>query len=286
MMCAGALLSACESSDDAAADAGAGGTGGAGGQIVGGSGGTGGAGGQIVGGSGGSGGAGGAGGQIVGGSGGSGGAGGAGGQIIGGSGGAGGAGGQIIGGAGGEGGQGGSGGQGVIDEYGFELRVPPTVTVPCEGFDCNGPTADLPAIDYVCTFVVEDYVAAAYFQFDPLLSGEFYPEYQPVGAWLSVDNALSEITATYDYGGRHHNDEITAQIDGLTWRFAHSSYGFGFRVCQPMDCLQQVDAGAVVQDGCTVDRTLPIVCAPVEADGTHPPLSDTFAPCNGDPNYP
>ena len=255
MMCAGALVAACESSDDAAADAGAGGTGGAGGQVVGGSGGSGGAGGQIVGGSGGSGGAGGAGGQIVGGS-------------------------------GGEGGQGGAGGQGVIDEYGFELRVPPTVTVPCEGFDCNGATADLPAIDYVCTFVVEDYVAAAYFQFDPLLSGEFYPEYQPVGAWLSVDNALTEITATYDYGGRHHNDEITAQIDGMTWRFAHSSYGFGFRACQPMDCLQQVDAGAVVQDGCTVDRTLPIVCAPVEADGTHPPLSDTFAPCNGDPNYP
>ena len=130
-------------------------------------------------------------------------------------------------------------------------------------------------------------MAAAYFRFDPVDPGEFYPLYESAGAWLSVDNLVSPIAASYDYGGRHHNDEITAEIEGASWRFAHSSYGFGFRVCQPMDCLQRLDAGgAVVEDGCTVERTLPIACVPVDADGTHGALSDTFAPCPGDPNYP
>jgi hypothetical protein len=35
-------------------------------------------------------------------------------------------------------------------------------------------------------------------------------------------------------------------------------------------------------DGCTRDRTLPIVCVRVAADGTVPPLTDGFMRCPGD----
>jgi hypothetical protein len=36
----------------------------------------------------------------------------------------------------------------------------------------------------------------------------------------------------------------------------------------------------------TKDRSLPVTCVQVEADGTVPPLEETFKPCPGDPDYP
>ena len=47
--------------------------------------------------------------------------------------------------------------------------------------------------------------------------------------------------------------------------------------------LKPVFAGdTLVEDGCTCDRTLPISCSLMAADGTWGPLEDDFAGCNGD----
>ncbi|MCK6574133.1 hypothetical protein L6V77_23890 [Myxococcota bacterium] len=250
-------LWACGSDDDGSGDATGGSTGGAAGGSTGGA--------QIDAGPGGS----------AGGSGGS--AGGAGGS------------GGSAGGSGGSGGEGGSGGAGYIDEYGFELRVPQRgLEVPCaEGDECfDSTTAD--QVDHVCTVVYGDFVGALYVRADPMAVTSWgTPLYEPAGAWLSVDGLVSPVTASYDWGGNHHNDEIVADLDGTTWRLYHSSFEIGWRACHPMDCLQRIDAsGAVVEDGCTWERTLPIVCLPIDDEGMHGPLSDTFEPCPTDPDRP
>jgi hypothetical protein len=53
-----------------------------------------------------------------------------------------------------------------------------------------------------------------------------------------------------------------------------------------MDCLQVYSStDALIENGCTSERTLPIVCVEVADDGSVPPLSpDPFAKCPGDPN--
>lgn len=56
---------------------------------------------------------------------------------------------------------------------------------------------------------------------------------------------------SYEAGGNHRNDSITAAIDG---------------------------------DGCTAERSLPVVCVRVTSDGSYPALADTFAKCPSDPN--
>ncbi|HPA58115.1 MAG TPA: hypothetical protein PLT70_11890, partial [bacterium] len=105
-----------------------------------------------------------------------------------------------------------------------------------------------------------------------------------VGSWISFDGAVSEITgANYDWGGNHHNDFLEFSYSGKKFKIYHSSFGYGWRSCQNMDCMQVGDP--VTEDGCTKERTLPSVCQEVSADGTVGSFEDTFEPCAGDPNY-
>ena len=174
----------------------------------------------------------------------------------------------------------------IVDEYGFHLRRPTSHEVTCTGFLCDGPTSMAPDKDFVCTLAVGDLNAAIYVQATPRAGDEIAVYlYDSVRAWISRDGVVSEVPGTYSYGGHHADDNITVELPDANYRFGHSSYGFGFRRCQEMDCLQVMSGADVTQDGCTPDRTLPIVCVAVAEDGTHPALVDTFAPCPGDPNH-
>jgi len=175
---------------------------------------------------------------------------------------------------------------------GFTLRAPEERTVTCSGGD---PSVTEPALlldeDYVCTFVHEAVEGHVYVQATPTdcqqLMGAVPTTFTATG-WLSIDGVtvpLEELL--YDHGGNHFNNTVEFVLDGRHFRYAHSSIGFGGRSCQPMDCLQvfEADGTTLVEDGCTMDRTLPVTCAAVEAAGVLPALEDTFAPCPGDPNY-
>ena len=67
--------------------------------------------------------------------------------------------------------------------------------------------------------------------------------------------------------------------EGSRFTWDHSTFGFGFRACQPPDCLR-VEEEDAFEDGCSPERTLPEICVAV-VDPV-PPLVDTFAPCAGD----
>jgi hypothetical protein len=90
--------------------------------------------------------------------------------------------------------------------------------------------------------------------------------------------------AKYDYGGGHHNDALSFDRDGATQSYYHSSFGFGFRRCQEMDCRNVYAFGTTTlqTEGCTSARSLPEVCVSIDPDGTHAPLVDKFMKCAGD----
>jgi hypothetical protein len=111
------------------------------------------------------------------------------------------------------------------------------------------------------------------------------PIYTNLLAQISIDGTVTSLAnAQYDWGGNHHNDALTFDYQGKTYRFYHSSFGYGWRQCQNMDCINIYTLGATTleTEGCASTRTLPEVCVPIKADGTHDPLVDTFKKCPGD----
>jgi hypothetical protein len=182
---------------------------------------------------------------------------------------------------------------GPVDELGFQIRKPKTgYEVKCsQGGGTPGDDAGtFDDRDFVCTFKYKDWDGYLYFQATAtdckVLMGPS-PIYTAEGAWLSLGGVVTPVdNPMYDIGGNHQNDFFEFDYEGIHFKYYHSSFGFGWRVCQPMDCIQVLEGLEVVEDGCVPkERSLPIVCVPVAADGTYPELVDTFQPCAGDDNW-
>jgi hypothetical protein len=158
------------------------------------------------------------------------------------------------------------------EEYGFTLRKPGTEN-----------------LDWLCTFKSDaesGYVYVRLLQTGTESTGLAQtPVYATELAQLSVDGAVSALqNAHYDYGGGHHNDALSFDYSGQTHHYYHSSFGFGFRSCQPMDCRNVYALGTTTLqiEGCGATRSLPETCVVIEADGSHAPLVDEFQKCPGD----
>lgn len=177
------------------------------------------------------------------------------------------------------------GGQSHIDNpWGFPMRRPASRTVACEEdpFSCPDGTFVASDIDYVCTLSLDGHDAVVYLQATPtgvFVGGFPFPTYDDVRAFLAEGDQLVEVDASYDYGGNHHNDFFTLVIGGVRYTWDHSSYGFGFRACQPPDCVKR-EEGANYTDGCSPERTLPEAC--IAVSDPLPALVDNFSPCEGD----
>ena len=176
-------------------------------------------------------------------------------------------------------------------DFGFALRVPESHHLVCEQ---SGPFAeemDVLDTDWMCTFAYGNEAGYIYVQNTPLsciTMMSSVPSFESEG-WISLDGEVSPLEEPlYDYGGNHNNDWLEFTWQGSRYKLYHSSFGFGWRKCQPMDCVQVLDGpdGTVVEDGCVPkERSLPVVCVQVAEDGTYPPLVDTFEPCNGDDDW-
>lgn len=174
-----------------------------------------------------------------------------------------------------------------VNTMGFEIRKPSERTVSCE--DGEGTEEKLTQLDkdWVCTFNYDGKSGFVYIQSNMTSCEVIWganPIFTAVGSWISFDGIVSEITdANYDWGGNHHNDFLNFTYSGKKFKIYHSSFGFGWRSCQNMDCMQVGDP--VTEDGCTKERTMPSVCQEVSVDGTIGGFTDLFEPCEGDPNY-
>ena len=173
---------------------------------------------------------------------------------------------------------------------GFQIRVPQERSADCgsvpEGVDSVLTLLDA---DWLCTFEYDGESGFVYVQNNlsecVVLYGPM-PVFETVGAWISFDGVATPMEAGYDSGGNHQNDYIEFDWDELHFRYFHSSFDFGWRKCQPMDCLEVYGADGFeqVEDGCTNNRTLPVVCRAIPAGGGIPDLTDTFELCLGN-NY-
>ncbi|MGC4069772.1 MAG: hypothetical protein QM784_34970 [Polyangiaceae bacterium] len=176
---------------------------------------------------------------------------------------------------------------GSLDEFGFERRGPSQHTLTCKGAYDN--TVAISDTDWIRTFEDAQGKGVAYFQSTPVSCRQVLSAvatFQTSG-WLSRNGVVTPLaSAAYDWGGNHHNDAIDFEVGGLKYRYYHSSFGWGWRACQNMDCarIYASDGTTVQTDGCTHERTLPIVCSSVESDGKIQPLEDHFATCLGDSN--
>ena len=146
----------------------------------------------------------------------------------------------------------------------------------------------MPDTDWLCTFHIDEKVAYVYAQATGIgvkcLLASF-GVYEVKLAQISVDGVVSPLAdAKYDWGGGHHNDSLSFGYNGKTYKYYHSSFGFGFRSCQPMDCLNVYAPGATTPEteGCGATRAVPEVCVPIQPTGTRGPLTDKFMKCPGD----
>lgn len=181
----------------------------------------------------------------------------------------------------------------VIVDFGFDIRAPETHEVTCSSYPPGMPKDPMiqPDMDWLCTFDYGEQTGHVYIQATPVdclfLMGPS-PIFEVPGAWLSIDGQVSNLeNPLYDLGGNHQNDWFEFSHNNKRFKYYHSSFGWGWRKCQPMDCIQVLDgaSGAVLEDGCTKERTLPVACVPINEDGSYDPPVDTFEPCDGDPNY-
>ena len=170
------------------------------------------------------------------------------------------------------------------DEFGFPRRIPQVHTLLCDGTEM--PWED---IDYICSFSHDGLEAMVYSQGTPESCKAFGGATYTGEAWIKTDGTVTALgDVEYDGGGNHQNDAVLFAWDDKSYKLYHSSFGWGWRKCHPPDCAVVSDSGGdVIEDGCTMDRTVPVNCKQVKEDGTIDDITvDTFEPCPGDPNYP
>lgn len=182
----------------------------------------------------------------------------------------------------------------------FKPRVPKAAAYHCsveDGFMGGRMEIDFNQQDWICTFKYGNLDGFVYVQGSPTSCRSVGMGVNPE---ISVDTSVLYVNGkyatpknlSYEWGGNHHNDKFRFTYDGKVYEYFHSSYGFGGRSCQEMDCMRvfESDGTTLIEDGCkTFDedlsavRSLPVVCrfASVD-DGSFGDFTDTFELCNGD----
>lgn len=171
----------------------------------------------------------------------------------------------------------------------FDIRKPDSVSVSYEDDMGNAESEKFYQQDWICSFDYKGDKGFFYIQTTPVNAVAFMsviPEFSTDKAEFYINGKKETIDdAVYEWGGNHHNDNISFLYKGNVYSFAHSSFGFGWRSCQEMDCLTVSDEDAnVIEDGCTSERSIPVICRQVTGNKSYEAFEDTFEKCPGDSN--
>lgn len=174
----------------------------------------------------------------------------------------------------------------VVHELGFEIRTPRAHTMDCAyNRDPTNPLlGDVPETDWLCTFKHAGVSGHVYVQSTPVachyMMGVLTGEYESRG-WLELDGTVSELSnVDYTWGGVHHVDSLSFELNNRKYTYGHSTMMYG-RPCQLVDCISVSTLdGTLIENGCTEERTLPVTCVPIAADGTHRDLTDHYVTCD------
>ena len=180
----------------------------------------------------------------------------------------------------------------------FKTRKPKEETYTCKATSefNSGLEEKFDQKDWICSFKYAGKEGFIYVQTTPTDCEAFFS----VTPIMSVDTAVFYIDGkyetvkdlTYEWGGNHHNDSFRFTYNGKVYEYDHSSYGWGYRSCQEMDCLRvyEADGETLIEDGCGAYeedmkdvRTLPVVCRFADyKDGSFGKFVDKFELCEGD----
>lgn len=149
----------------------------------------------------------------------------------------------------------------------------------------------LAQLDHVCRIDNSALQGELYIQADPIDCGQFgNPSYSTPAAWLKTNDVVHEVTAQYDFGGRHNNDLISFTFNSTNYVLYHSSIGYGWRACTTPDCMVVCDPGReclpdtdvdVAIDGCARSAgdpppALKVICVTIQPDGSVPDFNDPW----------
>lgn len=183
----------------------------------------------------------------------------------------------------------------------FPIRVP-RMSLECESLAFPAEFYDT---DHYCTFTLGGTDYELYVQATPVECNQVKGHHLLIGpyptmqarAWIRTGGVMTEVSATYDWGSSHHNDEIGFTYGACAATISHSSIGSGFRSCAPPDCLRinPSDASCVMAqtetDGC--DReilsgppALNALCGQIGINGDLPILLDPWSEQEEDELYP
>jgi hypothetical protein len=181
----------------------------------------------------------------------------------------------------------GEGDDAIDNPWGFSLFAPQDRDVPCVDVSvCPNGTSAARDVGYVCSARIGDAEAVLHIDARPTsVRTDFFalPVYGDVRAQVLQDGVVTNLDGAsvgYDYGGNHHNDFFYIIVDDVRYTLNHSSFGFGFRSCQPPDCVQ-TEGGENDIDGCQPTRTVFAAC--IEVTDPIAALTDNFMTCPGDP---
>ncbi len=168
--------------------------------------------------------------------------------------------------------------EGIPNEWGFPMRVPGESEVVCYLIPEE-------QVDWVCTLEYESMSGVIYFQSNPVECPQdrARPIYAVAEALISIDDNIESLSnPVYELVEHVNNSFIDFDYKGRHYRYDHSDISDYGTACHSMDCLivSETTGGAVIENGCTEARTLPIACVQVGTDGTLPKLEDTFKGCD------
>ena len=180
----------------------------------------------------------------------------------------------------------------------FKTRVPEEDAYTCKSTE--GETAGwvekFDQRDWICSFRYGEDKGYVYVQSTPYdceTRFSMIPEMSIDTAILYVNEKYVSLDGvTYDWGGNHHNESFRFAYGGKVFEYFYSTFGWGGRSCQEMDCLVVYDADGktLIEDGCGLDndnlsetRKLPVICrfANVE-DGSFGRFIEEYDLCLGD----
>ena len=174
----------------------------------------------------------------------------------------------------------------------FETRIPNQKAIHCKIEESyTSFEKDVAERDLICSFKYNDEEGFVYVQSNPTkcIGSNLNPHYEVHKAEFYVNGSMKEISNVRYYGGGDHGIYgIDFTYNGKVFKYGYSTMGMGGRPCQNVDCMQvyEADGKTVVEDGCTEERTLPIVCRPADEDGDFGSFEDTYHVCKNDWDIP
>lgn len=171
----------------------------------------------------------------------------------------------------------------IANEWGFAIHAPESRTV-----TCPSTSEEYADAHWLCTFDNDRDEGMVYLEATVTgcmeINAQNYPVYETIGELWIGGSVRPLDAASYGYNPNPVWDTASFTVGTDVYVYSHSTATPDYEACDVMDCMNITNTSYdILIEGCTCERLYPIVCVPVEADGTWEPLVDDYQICPDDP---